>query len=113
MAICPIHNKEMREGKFGPFCATKLDDGTWCKYKGEKSAYKTLPVQTQPAYRPNGRTQQDWDMIGIQKALCGMVNAQLSAGIQPGDINIQTLKTLWEKIEFLSEDLVKDNGVPF
>lgn len=106
----------MREGKFGQYCATKLDDGTWCKYKGEKSAYKTVPVPTkyeEPANRPSGRTQQDWDMIGVQKALCGMVNAQLSAGIVPQDINVQALETLWKRIEFISESVVKDNGVPF
>ena len=34
---CPYHNKQMtlRDGQYGQYwsCGTKLDDGTWCKYK--------------------------------------------------------------------------------
>lgn len=41
--ICPIHNKPMRAGNKGSFfCATKLDDGTWCKAKPAPQA-RTLP----------------------------------------------------------------------
>ena len=31
--LCPVHHKEFRNGKFGWFCATKLDDNSWCKQK--------------------------------------------------------------------------------
>jgi hypothetical protein len=30
---CPEHRKPFRVGKFGPHCASKLPDGTWCKRK--------------------------------------------------------------------------------
>jgi hypothetical protein len=44
--MCPDHNKPMREGKNGGyFCATKLDDGSWCKARPEKPA---PPVRTIP-----------------------------------------------------------------
>jgi len=33
---CPTHKKEFRDGKFGQFCATKLEDGGWCKEKPPK-----------------------------------------------------------------------------
>jgi len=33
--ICPTHNKEMRPGKFGFYCPTKVDDG-WCQYRPVK-----------------------------------------------------------------------------
>lgn len=38
--ICPTHNKQMvkRQGQWGDFwaCPTKLDDGTWCKFRPKK-----------------------------------------------------------------------------
>jgi hypothetical protein len=40
--LCPVHGKPMREGKNGGyFCATKLDDGSWCKARPEKPAADT------------------------------------------------------------------------
>ena len=30
---CPVHGKPWRNGKFGAYCATKQDDGSWCNYK--------------------------------------------------------------------------------
>lgn len=33
---CPIHHKPFRDGNYGKYCATKLDDGTWCKEKPKK-----------------------------------------------------------------------------
>jgi len=30
---CPEHQKPFRVGKFGPHCASKLPDGSWCKRK--------------------------------------------------------------------------------
>ena len=39
---CPLHHKPMRVGKNGThYCATKLDDGSWCKEKP--------PVQASPS----------------------------------------------------------------
>jgi hypothetical protein len=32
---CPLHNKEMRDGSYGPYCTTKMPDGSWCK-EGKK-----------------------------------------------------------------------------
>jgi len=29
--VCPVHHKPFREGKFGMYCATKMEDGSWCK----------------------------------------------------------------------------------
>lgn len=29
--VCPVHNKPMRQNARGWYCATKLQDGTWCK----------------------------------------------------------------------------------
>jgi hypothetical protein len=35
--LCPVHKKPMRTGaKGGYFCATKLEDGSWCKARPEK-----------------------------------------------------------------------------
>lgn len=50
--LCPVHNKPMRPGsKGGYFCATKLDDGSWCKARPEK-----------PQPQPQPRTiPDDWD----------------------------------------------------
>ena len=39
--ICKIHQKPMREGKFGWYCATKDAQGQWCKEK-----FTPPPVQT-------------------------------------------------------------------
>ena len=49
---CEIHQKEMKEGKFGPYCATpvrKSDDGQtvleWCQFgQKPKSANKLLEI---------------------------------------------------------------------
>jgi BarA-like signal transduction histidine kinase len=38
---CPDHGKAYRMGKFGPHCATKNADGTWCK---RRPAAKAQPA---------------------------------------------------------------------
>lgn len=35
-SVCPVHKKQWTMGKFGLFCTTKNDDGTWCKQKPRK-----------------------------------------------------------------------------
>jgi hypothetical protein len=31
MKVCPVHHTAMVDGKYGPYCPTKLEDGKWCK----------------------------------------------------------------------------------
>jgi hypothetical protein len=48
MPVCPVHQKEMRPGKFGPYCPTKLPDDSWCqegkKMKGSSGRSAALPM---------------------------------------------------------------------
>src|SRR5437763_1419039 len=92
---CPIHAKEMRAGKYGYFCPTKQEDGTWCDFvagmdgnvyqKGAKGS-KTSSGGPAPSGRPSGRANVDWERLGKVKALCGMANARLSAGKSPSEV---------------------------
>lgn len=108
--ICPIHQKELRQGKFGLYCATKMEDGSWCKYKGtEESVHKHVPTNALPN---NGRTQQQWDNLGRVKALCGMVNGMLSNGTPPSQIDVKELATLVKEVEFHAEQITKDLNPP-
>lgn len=52
--LCSVHNKPMREGKNGGyFCATKLEDGSWCKARAAKPApARTLPEDWSEADYP-------------------------------------------------------------
>jgi len=63
-----------------------------------------------PDAKPIGRTQEDWDSIGREKALCGMVNAVLSAGGTP---NIHELAIYLTEIEQKAESMTKDARGPF
>lgn len=40
--VCPIHHKPMRMGKFPGsfFCATKLENGDWCKERGKSTKWE-------------------------------------------------------------------------
>jgi hypothetical protein len=31
--VCPIHKKPFRDGKYGWYCPSKLDDDSWCRQK--------------------------------------------------------------------------------
>ena len=43
--FCPVHKKAMRPGKNGGyFCATKLDDGSWCKARPVKAPAPAIDV---------------------------------------------------------------------
>lgn len=35
--VCPVHGKA-KQGKGGLYCPTKLEDGSWCKWKQGKGA---------------------------------------------------------------------------
>ncbi|MDP2661919.1 MAG: recombinase RecT, partial [Dehalococcoidia bacterium] len=43
---CPVHNKPMKTGQYGPFCGTKLADGSWCKARPTPKPQET-PAQPQ------------------------------------------------------------------
>ena len=47
--VCPVHQRPMRDGKFGFFCATKLPDGNWCK---EKVSMVQTPVAAEAVPNP-------------------------------------------------------------
>jgi hypothetical protein len=92
---CPVHQKEMRSGKYGYFCPTKQEDGSWCDWsaKADGVPYQKAPRAqkfdsgaTSPAPRANPRPNVDWDRLGKIKALCGMANARLSAGKTAMDV---------------------------
>lgn len=36
--VCEIHKKPMTNGQYGYYCRTKLEDGTWCKFKPAQKA---------------------------------------------------------------------------
>jgi len=110
--LCPLHQKELKQGKFGWYCATpeKDDQGnvvSWCKYKPG-----TIPVKP-INQKVIGRTQEEWDKIGRVKALCGMVNGMLGAGVKPQEIDLADLSALVQKIESLADFITKDNKEPF
>ena len=53
---CPDHGKPWRESSRGKYCATKLQDGSWCKQKppaaareGANAVSKPAPAPTAPA----------------------------------------------------------------
>ena len=36
---CPTHGPgKVKQGKFGPYCATKMPDGSWCRWKPAQNA---------------------------------------------------------------------------
>src|ERR1022692_2872625 len=93
---CVYHNKPMKQNSRGWYCPSKLEDGSWCKYKGGAApAQPSMPRQPQ-------NPDKSWDRIGKEKALCGMVNGMLSAGIDPTKIDLLTLNAIFNKIQTLS-----------
>ena len=60
--ICPQHNKELRSGKFGLFCPSKMEDGSWCKYKGEQTGYQTFQKNKPAAPTSTDKmSKEDWE----------------------------------------------------
>lgn len=107
---CPVHQKEMRSGKYGFFCPTKQEDGNWCDWaaKADGVVYEKAPRGQKfasgaaaPAARLTGRSNVDWDRLGKIKALCGMANARLSAGKTAMDVigELPSFETLLAAIE--------------
>ena len=48
---CPIHNKAIIDGKYGPYCPTKLKNGRWCKGREPNEfddSLETPEVPTKP-----------------------------------------------------------------
>lgn len=78
--ICSIHQKEMRLGKFGYFCATPIStkaDGSkvWCAFKVENI------VDSQTSVVPQNQTPSqsvDWDKIAQGKVRCSLVQALIT-----------------------------------
>lgn len=48
---CPVHHKPFKSGRYGPYCGTKLADGSWCKEKSGKILNGDGPKPA-PAARP-------------------------------------------------------------
>lgn len=100
MPICQVHNCEMKQipagvskktGKpYDAFYACQIQD---CKYRPPKEN-QPLPLKK--------KEETDWGSIGKQKALCGMVNGMLSAGIDPKVIPLMDLNAIFNKIQTLS-----------
>jgi hypothetical protein len=76
-----------------------MEDGSWCKYK--VAGGNPGPA---PRSEAKSRSGADWDVIGKQKALCGMVNAMLASGKAPADVakEMVALNGLFQKVETLS-----------
>lgn len=68
----------MRQGKFGFYCPTKLEDGSWCKYKGqaENAAPRANSSPTQPP-----KENRNWDKEAYEKCCSIWAAALLEAGI--------------------------------
>lgn len=43
--LCGVHGKELRENSRGFYCPTKLQDGSWCKYKPQTQQSQQSPQQ--------------------------------------------------------------------
>ena len=43
-ANCPIHNKPFRQNSKGNFCATKLEDDSWCTENGKSKQRSFVDV---------------------------------------------------------------------
>jgi hypothetical protein len=51
--LCKIHNKPMRSGQFGWFCATKDAQGEWCKEKFKSATVApAAQVSSTPVVEP-------------------------------------------------------------
>lgn len=50
---CPVHNKPMRQNARGYYCATKLEDGSWCKAQPvvEQQEEELPTIQTEQTER--------------------------------------------------------------
>lgn len=65
--------------------------------------------KVEQSYHPeknNVPTQAYWQKQGRMKALCGMINAQLSFGVKPLDINVPQLTALVEEVEKEASEII-------
>lgn len=67
---------------------------------GQMNSPKYAPT---PQYVPTQEKKVDWDTLGAQKAMCGMVNAILSTGKDPKEIKEHEVYQLWLRIKAISE----------
>lgn len=96
MANCPVHNKEFRTGKYGAYCPTKLDDGTWCKQKPNTGYQKFAAVKKEFNQREDkpdfdAIRQQKNNIIALHVAFKAAVDMFVGGRITKSEIEITTL----------------------
>jgi hypothetical protein len=107
MPICEVHKAEMKlvpagvskkTGRpYDAFYACQIQD---CKYRPPRENQYSPPQRA----GSTKREETDWGAIGKQKALCGMVNGMLSAGVTPEEVSksLLALNGILNRIQTLS-----------
>lgn len=104
MAQCPVHNKDLKSGQYGEYCATKLEDGTWCKYKpGKPGQFQAPALATSNRPQLTAEQRRAWSrakdyQIGMQGLLQAAIN---SGSIKVGEVNDATLEAVYKAFENL------------
>lgn len=98
---CAIHNKEMKQGKYGLFCPTPISrnpDGSvaeWCKYKpGEVPVEEPTKTRSIPEKQLE---EPDWNKIAEGKVRNSIAVAFIGKMTEPSTLNpnVVTLMNQW------------------
>lgn len=116
MNECPIHRQPLKLVPAGvskstgkPYNSFYACPERGCQYRPPRDGQPTGTGYTPPRGMafdrvPGSRPATDWDSVGKQKALCGMVNGMLSAGKTPVEVSnsMVELNGIFQKIQTLS-----------
>ncbi len=78
----------MRQGQFGLYCATKNEDGSWCKEKGKQNQGGGNPVPHSTAPQAP-KENRNWDKEAYEKCCSIWAAARLGAGMKLADICLE------------------------
>lgn len=79
---CPVHGpSRVKAGKFGPYCATKLADGSWCTERPPKSA--AVQAAAVPAAGTTGAPSSQGTSQAVLQAAALNFAASLCRGAGP------------------------------
>jgi hypothetical protein len=113
MATCPIHHREMRDGKYGPFCTAKVGSGDrdYCKYKVTDeptySAVGSQPAQFKQDPKEGAGQLMLQELVKISTILSS-IDRKLS-----GPLPMSTVIPVKETKQWSSNEEINPDDIPF
>ena len=96
---CPVHNKKIRQGKYGPYCPTKVlgDDGKerWCKGNAAPTAQPVPPPEDEPERQVDEETGEVTEPTAATDVTRSEEAPDDAPQVPPADLKLGSLADLF------------------